>query len=168
MSATVTVYNLGGGEVLGRVSLRHAIVMLHKGKARVLKAVEGAKFGEYDVPKAVELLRYVVAKWKYNRTGEVPFSKRGVFRRDNYTCAYCGIHGEHLKDKKGQSIWTADHILPKWEGHAASWTNSITACRPCNQKKGGHSPKEAGMKLLFAPKVPSFYDAYSWTHNDEE
>ena len=153
MSATVTVYNMGGKEVLGRVGLQHAITMIHKGKAKILEAVTGEKFGPYERPKAVELLRYVYARWKYDRTGEVPFSKRGVLRRDGFKCAYCGKHAD-----------TVDHILPKWKGNAASWMNSIAACRPCNQKKGGRSPREAGMKLNFNPRVPSFHEAYGWTH----
>ena len=156
MSATVTVYNLGGGEVLGRVSLQHAITMIYKGKAKIKEAIEGVYFGPFERPKAVELLHYVVAKWKYSRTGEVPFSKRGVLRRDNYECGYCGKHAD-----------TVDHILPKWAGNAASWMNSVAACRKCNQKKGGHSPKEAGMKLLISPRVPSFHEAYGWTHNED-
>ncbi len=153
MSATVTVYNLGGKEVLGRVGLNHAITMLHKGKARILEAASGEMIGPYVIPKAVELLRYVYARWKYDRTGEVPFSKRGVLRRDGFTCAYCGKHAD-----------TVDHILPKWAGNAASWMNSIAACRKCNQAKGGRSPREAGMKLKFNPRVPSFHEAYNWSH----
>ncbi len=156
MSATVTVYNLGGEEPLGRVSLQHAIVMIAKGKARILEAISGETFGPYEKPKAVELLRYVYAKWKYNKTGEVPFSKRGVLRRDGHTCGYCGKHAD-----------TVDHILPKWLGNAASWTNSVAACRNCNQKKGGRSPKEAGMKLIISPRTPSFAEAYGWTHNED-
>jgi hypothetical protein len=155
MSATVTVYNMGGQEVLGRVGLQHAIKMVYQGKALIKETVPGRKFGKFDLPKAVELLRYVYARWKYDRTGEVPFSKRGVLRRDNYICAYCGGHGD-----------TVDHILPKWQGNSASWMNSVAACRPCNQKKGGRSPKEAGMKLRFSPRVPSFHEAYGWTHPD--
>ena len=153
MSDSVIVYNLGGQEVLGRVSLHKAIKNIIKGTYRILETVEGAHIGPFSVPKAVELTRYLYAKWKYDRKGEVPYSKRGVLRRDNYTCAYCGKHGD-----------TIDHILPKWQGNAASWTNSVCACQPCNNKKGGRSPKEAGMKLLYSPHTPSFADAYKWTH----
>lgn len=156
MSATVTVYNMGGKEVLGRVGLQHAITMIYKGKAKVIKAITGEKIGPYDRPTAVELLRFVYARWKYDRTGEVPFSKRGVLRRDNFTCAYCGKTAD-----------TVDHILPKWQGNAASWMNSIAACRPCNQKKGGRSPKEAGMTRRFQPRVPSFSEAYKWSHGSD-
>lgn len=153
MSASVIVYNLGGVEELGRVSLQHAIQMLYKQKARILRAVEGEHFGPYETPTAVELLRYVYARWKYDRTGEVPFSKRGVLRRDNYTCVYCNGHAD-----------TVDHILPKWKGNALTWMNAAAACFKCNTKKGGRSPREAGMKMLYSPRVPSFSEAYEWSH----
>lgn len=153
MSSYVTVYNQGGVELLGRVSLHHAITMLHKEKALVKEAVPGKKFGKFDLPRAVELVKYVYAKWKYNRTGMVPFSKKGVLRRDNYTCAYCGKHAS-----------TVDHVLPKWEGNSATWNNSVAACFPCNNKKGGRSPDQAGMpiKHVKMPWTPSFADAYEW------
>lgn len=156
MSAYVTVYNQGGVEYLGRVSLHHAITMLHKGKAQVKEAVKGKSFGMYDFPKAVELLKYVVAKWKYNRKGVVPFSKKGVLRRDNYVCAYCGGHAD-----------TVDHVMPKWEGNAATWNNSIAACFPCNNKKGGRSPEQARMPIKHTrlPWTPSFADAYAWSEH---
>lgn len=156
MSASVIVYNLGGQEILGRVSLTHAITMIHKHKARIKEAIEGEHFGPFPVPKAVELLRYVYARWKYDRTGVVPFNKRGVLRRDNFTCAYCGGKAN-----------TVDHVLPRWKGNALTWENAVAACQPCNGKKGGRSPREAGMKLLFTPRIPSFREAYNWAHPNE-
>lgn len=158
MSDSVIVYNLGGQEVLGRVSVQKAIKNLIKGTYRIIEKVEGAHFGPFDLPRAVELTKFLYAKWKYSRKGEVPFSKIGVLRRDNFTCSYCGVKGD-------RSTMTLDHILPKWQGNSASWTNSATACQPCNNKKGGRSPKEAGMKLLITPRIPSFHEAYSWTHD---
>lgn len=157
MSGTVIIYNLGAQEELGRVSVKHAITMLHKNIARIYEAVPGETFGPFAKPRAVELLKYVYAKWKYSRTGEVPFSKRGVLNRDDYTCAYCGIQG------RGR-VTTVDHVLPKWQGNALTWGNAVAACQPCNHKKGGRTPKEAGMKLLFSPSTPSFADAYRWSH----
>ncbi len=158
MSAYVTVYNQGGAEYLGRVSLHHAITMIHKGKAIVKDFIEGAPFGPYERPTAVELVRYVHAKWKYDRKGVVPFSKKGVLRRDGHVCAYCGGHAT-----------TVDHVMPKWEGNAATWNNSVAACFPCNNKKGGRSPAQAGMPIKYVrtPWTPSFADAYRWSHVED-
>jgi len=161
-STTVSVYNLGGDELLGRVSLRHAIHMLYKQKATIKEAVEGETFGSFPLPKAVELVRYVAAQWKYKMTGKVPFKKIGVLRRDNYTCAYCGKHGKAL-------VTTVDHVLPKWQKNALTWNNAVAACAPCNRKKGGRTPEQAGMPMKYAkPYTPLFKDAYAFVHGTRE
>ena len=155
---SVTVYNLGGAEALGTVSVHHAIHMVYKGKATIREIVEGQKFGPFDFPKAVELVKYVVAKWKYSMTGRVPFRRVGVLIRDNYTCAYCGKQGKKL-------VTTVDYVLPKWQGNHLTWNNAVAACEPCNFEKGGRSPEEAGMPLKYAkPYTPLFQDAYAFVH----
>lgn len=157
MSATVTVYNQGGKERLGRVSLTHAIKMLHQGKATILQSIAGEYFGPYEKPTAIELIRYVFAKWKYNRTGVMPFSKRGVLRRDGFVCAYCG----------GKAT-TVDHVKPKSKGFPASWENSVAACQPCNNKKGDKFLAQSGMTLNIQPYMPTFEQAYRWSHPEND
>ena len=157
MSATVIVYNQGGKERLSRVSLTHAIKMLHQGKARILESIAGEYFGPYEKPTAIELVRYVFARWKYNRTGVMPFSKRGVLRRDGFVCAYCG-------DK----ATTVDHVKPKSKGFPASWENSVAACQPCNNKKGDKFLEASGMTLNIQPYMPTFEQAYRWSHPEED
>lgn len=157
MSAMVIVYNQGGKERLNRVSLTHAIKMLHQGKARILESVAGEMFGPYERPTAVELVRYVFAKWKYNRTGVIPFSKRGVLRRDGFVCAYCG----------GKAT-TVDHVKPKSKGFPASWENSVAACQPCNNKKSDKFLHETSMTLAFQPYKPTFEEAYRWSHPEAD
>jgi hypothetical protein len=163
MSASVVIYNADVQEILGHTSVEEAITMVIAKKAIIVEETEkifrSPSGFSVVVPKAIALVKYVFARWKYRTTGVVPFSKIGVFRRDNWTCAYCSA-----KLDKGTA--TADHIMPKWKGNAASWLNSITACRPCNSKKGGRSPQEAGMKLKFLPYEPSFADAWKFTHSD--
>ena len=157
MSATVTVYNQGGKERLGRVSLTHAIKMLHQGKATIKEFIAGEYFGPYEKPTAIELIRYVFARWKYNRTGVMPFSKRGVLRRDGFVCAYCG----------GKAT-TVDHVKPKSKGFPASWENSVAACQPCNNKKGDKFLEQSGMKLNIQPYMPTFEQAYRWSHPEND
>ena len=72
-------------------------------------------------------------------------SKMAIFLRDDFTCAYCG---RVLRD----SELTVDHIVPRSRGGEYSWTNLVTCCPFCNQKKGSRTPEEAGMELLFRPK----------------
>lgn len=56
-----------------------------------------------------------------------------IFKRDNYTCKYCGwkngINGR--KDK----ILTVDHIIPWKYGGTTKEENLITSCLDCNIKK---------------------------------
>lgn len=147
MMTQVLIYNLGGQEVLGRVSVKHAITMLHRKVARIREAVEGQKFGPYDRPAAVELLQYVYAKWKYSTTRKVRVSKTNVLRRDRWTCAYCGKRAD-----------TIDHVTPRCQGGTTSWMNCVAACGKCNGKKDGRTPGQARMPLRFDPFVPSVRD----------
>lgn len=145
----VVIYNLGGSQVLGRVSLRHAIHMLHRRVAAVLEVVEGETFGPYQRPRSVELVRYVHTRWVYERTGAVPYSRATLLRRDRHRCAYCGAPAS-----------TVDHVLPRCQGGATSWLNVVAACEPCNAVKGGRTPEQAGMRLRARPFVPTFRDVY--------
>jgi len=52
-----------------------------------------------------------------------------VFRRDEFTCQYCG---RTVKDKVKLHI---DHIVPKSKGGNLSMENLITACFDCNEGK---------------------------------
>jgi 5-methylcytosine-specific restriction endonuclease McrA len=159
MSDTVLVYNAGGQELLKRVDMHKAMRMLWRGVARILEADTGT-FGEFEKPKSLELVRYIVTKWRYEATGKVPFGRLGILRRDKFTCAYCLKVGT-------RATMTVDHVLPKWKGNALSWNNGVAACQPCNNKKGGQSPKEAGMKLLITPYVPGFAEAYRLVHGKD-
>lgn len=55
------------------------------------------------------------------------FMQWRVFKRDNYTCRYCGKSGTPL---------TVDHI-DLWEhGGITTEDNLITACKKCNKERG--------------------------------
>jgi 5-methylcytosine-specific restriction endonuclease McrA len=75
----------------------------------------------------------------------VKLTRREVFRRDNYTCQYCGRRDTSL---------TVDHILPKHLGGTHVWTNVVAACPACNHRKGGRRLEEVHMHLLHIPKEP--------------
>lgn len=74
-----------------------------------------------------------------------------LFDRDRQVCAYCG-HRLHVDDL------TREHIVPTSRGGQDSWMNCITACRPCNGRKGNRMPEEARMSLLYLPYVPSLHE----------
>lgn len=74
-----------------------------------------------------------------------------LFARDRFVCAYCGHHG-------APDELTREHIHPTSRGGQDSWMNCITACRPCNGRKGNRLPEEAHMSLLYLPYVPSLHE----------
>jgi len=75
------------------------------------------------------------------------FSRINVFTRDRFTCQYCG------RKKKMREL-TFDHLIPRKNGGKTSWENIVTACGPCNLRKGGMTKDEAGMFPLRLPVRP--------------
>jgi 5-methylcytosine-specific restriction endonuclease McrA len=86
-------------------------------------------------------------------------SKKEIFRRDDYTCQYCGRHTMHL---------TVDHVLPRHRGGAHVWENLVAACPPCNRNKGGRLPDEAHMHLRTPPREPPRSALYLFGHYLED
>ncbi|MHC4338864.1 MAG: HNH endonuclease [Planctomycetota bacterium] len=81
----------------------------------------------------------------------VAFSRRNLYRRDGYTCMYCG-------SRPGSEELTIDHILPRSQGGRTTWQNCALACVECNKRKANRNLHQAGMRLRKAPKVPR----WSW------
>lgn len=72
-----------------------------------------------------------------------------LFRRDANICLYCG-------GKFRDNQLSRDHVNPLVQGGQDSWTNVVTACKRCNNIKGGRSPEEANMKLIAVPFQPTY------------
>lgn len=89
----------------------------------------------------------------------VKLTRREVFRRDNYTCQYCGRRDTQL---------TVDHILPKHLGGKHTWINVVAACPACNHRKGGRRLGEVHMHLLHPPKEPPASAVYLYGRHLEE
>ncbi len=81
----------------------------------------------------------------------VKLTRREVFRRDNYTCQYCGRRDGGL---------TVDHVMPRHLGGPHIWTNVVAACPACNHHKGGRKLEESHMHLVHPPKEPPANAAY--------
>jgi len=65
-------------------------------------------------------------------TTRKPLSKKTrfeVFKRDHFTCQYCGRMSPDV-------ILEVDHIKPVAEGGTNEMLNLITSCRDCNRGKG--------------------------------
>jgi len=134
---------------------RRAFVLVLLQKAEVVEArpdrVLRTVRAEYPWPSIIRLLRYVPVPYK-----QVPLTRQNVFKRDGFRCGYCG----------SRHNLTVDHIVPRSQGGTDSWENLITACEPCNRRKGNRTPEQAGMSLLFPPRRPHYL--LFWLRGAEE
>lgn len=98
----------------------------------------------FVLPAVVRMKRYIRPKRPF---GYVRFSRQHVFMRDDYECQYCQniFVGKEL---------TLDHVVPVTRGGLTSWSNIVTCCVPCNQRKGAKTPQEAGLHLYKVPTEP--------------
>ena len=97
----------------------------------------------------------VVTLSRYNGlpSQQVPFSRRTLFRRDNYQCQYCGR-------APGTRNLTIDHVLPRSRGGGTNWLNCVVSCVHCNVSKGNRTPDECGKPLRRHPFRPSWMDGF--------
>ena len=105
---------------------------------------------EYDREVSSPTLRLklpsVIALRQYVRPSAHPaFTRFNLFLRDRFQCQYCG-HGSEL---------TFDHVIPRAQGGRTTWENVSTACAPCNLRKGGRTPKQAGMAIRMPAYRPT-------------
>ena len=91
-------------------------------------------------PNASFRLPSVIALKQYVRPSQFPaFTRFNLFLRDRFQCQYCGSEVREL---------TFDHVVPRAQGGRTTWENVVTACAPCNLRKGGRTPAEAHMPLM--------------------
>ncbi len=115
---------------------------------------------------------------EYNRLPKqkVNFSRRNLWKRDQWRCQYCGKHPQ-------SDEITVDHVIPKSLRHTlppgvelSSFVNCVLACVDCNTKKDNRTLARSGMRLrrmvptqnglwkpVFydCPRVPSWSPLYS-------
>jgi 5-methylcytosine-specific restriction endonuclease McrA len=98
----------------------------------------------------------VVALTKYDRlpTNAVTFSRRNIYKRDRYTCQYCGA-------QPGTEELTVDHVSPRAQGGISTWENCVLACVGCNKRKADRTPEQAGMPLRKKPVRPMWRPLYA-------
>lgn len=74
-----------------------------------------------------------------------------LFARDRHLCMYCG-------QQFARPQLTRDHVVPTSRGGRDHWENVVSACLPCNVRKGGRTPHQANMPLLAIPYRPSWVE----------
>lgn len=94
------------------------------------------------VPRIIRLLFYDRLPRR-----DVKFNRRNIFARDRNRCQYCGR-------RFPTSELSLDHVVPRSLGGKATWENIVCACTRCNVKKGGRTPRQAGMDLFRQPAKP--------------
>ena len=112
------------------------------------KTVRSPSF-EMRLPSVVSLKTYV----KPSR--HPAFTRFNVFLRDRFTCQYCGAR-EDL---------TFDHLLPRSKGGHTTWENVVTACSPCNLRKGDRLARDVDMTPRQMPFAPTLHDLH---HNGRQ
>jgi len=103
----------------------------------------------FRVPEVITLLNYSRVP-----RNVVTFSRRNVFKRDHFTCQYCGC-------QPGSEELTIDHVQPRSFGGETSWENCVLACVDCNSRKAARTPGQARMKLLKEPVRPKWKPFYA-------
>ena len=108
---------------------------------------------EYDhvvrSPTCAIRLPSVISLKEYVRQDRQPaFTRFNLFLRDGFCCVYCGARDD----------LTFDHVQPRSQGGRTTWDNIVTACSPCNLKKGGLSLKKSGLTMHRAPRQPSVHE----------
>jgi 5-methylcytosine-specific restriction endonuclease McrA len=143
-------------EPLHIVTWQRAIQLLFQGKVEVIEEsdqeIRTVKL-TMKVPAVLRLLNYVPLTKKKEI---VRFSRANIFLRDNHRCQYCG-------SKFAKTHLTLDHVVPIVQGGRKCWENIVTACKPCNQRKGGRTPQQAGMHLIRKAKQPQWLPTASLT-----
>ena len=102
----------------------------------------------HTVARAIRVPRVIMLQ-VYDRLPRlhVRFSRQNIYMRDNNTCQYCGR-------RKQRSELNLDHVVPRSQGGRTNWENVVCSCVPCNLKKGGRTPEQAGMRLRKVPTRP--------------
>lgn len=136
-------------EPLKIISWMRAMSMVVTGDAEVVEESDGlvrSANAEWKMPSVIRQLS------KFRRKGKVQFSRINIYMRDSWTCQYC-------KKKKATKDLTFDHVVPRAQGGKTTWTNIVTACRPCNSEKEDRTPQQAKMKLMREPEEPKWLPA---------
>jgi len=133
--------------------MRRAQRLVLDGKAEIIEADSGRFVHSERLtlprPAVIRLVRFIHVPRRFRRQVTNTF----LFARDRYRCQYCGRTAAELRPRESL---TRDHLIPMSRGGTNDWTNVVTACSPCNTRKGNRMPEEIGMHPLSAPVEPHF------------
>lgn len=140
-------------EPLTILPLRRALRLIIDRKAEVLEIDPQRVFRSerrtIACPAVIRLVRFVHVPRRFRRQVTNTF----LFARDDYRCQYCHRHRSELR---GREFLTRDHVVPLSRGGDNGWHNVVTACSPCNNRKGSRLPEEVGLHLSRTPAEPNY------------
>lgn len=155
---------------MGVLSWQRAVCLVLDEKVRVVENYVDRKIRapsfELDWPAVVHLVRYVSVSMS------PPLNRVNVLARDRFTCQYCGLR-PRIQGRPDTRRLTLDHVVPRaaareglvqvpWQDQpvpVTSWENLVSACAPCNHRKGHRSLEDAGLSLRTTPRRPRPQDA---------
>ncbi len=151
-------------------TVARALVLLFSERARVVDPADyqlytwadWSKLVPRDGERFIRAVRFrlrvpeVVTLCGYDRlpTAAVTFSRRNIFKRDRFTCQYCGA-------QPGSEELTLDHVVPRAQGGESRWDNCVLACLACNKRKADRTPHQAGIRLRKEPVQPTWRPLYA-------
>ncbi|MEE9321255.1 MAG: HNH endonuclease [Granulosicoccus sp.] len=108
----------------------------------------------------LELPSIVACSGRVDDSAFTPALSNGLlFARDQQVCMYCGVQFPVRELSR-------DHVIPTSRGGRDIWTNCVTACRRCNNRKGNLRPEQANMELLAIPFAPNRYEFFFLSNRD--
>lgn len=122
------------------------MILWFQGKVEVLEfhtTTVNSPSRSYHLPAVIRLKQYIRPYFSLS----VRLSRQNIFLRDNHICQYC-------YSKFPEKKLTVDHVVPLSKGGRHEWTNVVTACSKCNNRKGDKSPEKANLRLLANPEKP--------------
>ena len=145
LDAVRTLVLDGAFQAVSAIDWRRAIVLDLMDRVVVLEyydEVVHTAHRTFPLPAVIQTPGFV-----RKRPLRVPLTRGNLLLRDEQRCQYCGVQPPLRQ-------LTVDHVLPRSRGGQTSWDNVVTACGPCNRRKGNRTPREAGMPLPRRPSVP--------------
>ena len=140
----------GDFSFLNTINWKRAVCLVIKGKSEVVKysdtVLHTAGGAIMKLPLVIRLIKIIRSIYK----SHVPFTKKNVMVRDRHLCVYC----------KSNKELTIDHVIPASREGKSSFENCVTACKPCNNKKGNRTPREAKMFLKRQPYAPTISEFF--------
>lgn len=146
------------------VSAKRALLMFLEGKAVIVEEhpeyVMRSPRQTFPVPLMIALKNYIKGRRVFKT--KALLTQKNLFIRDAYTCQYCGRKKSQLKQSE---FLTRDHVIPTAKGGQDIWTNVVTSCNICNNKKSDYLMQEINMTLLKSPTEPTIFEIWTRQQN---